>query len=67
MTKSPFIGVLLITTWAQDGSIVARFRGYRRLNGPVQDLGLARGEDAIIARVSSWLTAIDQSDSDDPA
>jgi hypothetical protein len=66
MSESSFLGVVVISVWSHENTIVARLREYRRLDGPVQELGVVGGGEAIIAKVSSWLRAIERFDADEP-
>lgn len=56
-------GVLLITVWPEDGTLVARFRGCRG-DGGSSELRPAAGSSGIVAAVSCWLHDIEFPDTD---
>jgi hypothetical protein len=55
VNDTSFAGALVISAWWHEGTLVARIRGYRRLDGPVEDLGVVVGDAEMAARVSEWL------------
>ena len=58
MSERTLVGALVITVWWHDDALVARFRGFRRLDAPTRELGTVTGEEAILARLSAWLQEV---------
>jgi hypothetical protein len=66
MTKPVVAGALLISVWTHEGRRIGRFRTFRRIDGPQEDLGVVVGDEAIIAVVRAWLAGSDAPVNDRP-
>jgi hypothetical protein len=66
MRDAQFLGVLVLSAWEHDGTVVVRFRVGRGLDGDVDDASAVTGTEAVAAAVRRWLQQVAPPD-DEPA